>query len=191
MIADNSYITVFSQKLTSRAKQLFEVLQLIIDRDSQRLKAPRCRMYPWFSTFLRLSQRLTHYRCQLSGRLHRTLAPILHNKPRNTSWAPFLAVFEELGIRSISEQSPYFFLFEAEDQSRESLELEIKKLCNRIESPNELIKDDEIFVWRKYDQYIPTALQQQTLMDDYLDLGEVKDIIKKWWVIWLQINSIV
>ena len=87
---------------------------------------------------------------------------------------------EELGIRSISEQSPYFFLFEAEDQSRESLKLEIKKLCNRIKSPNELIKEDEIFVWRKFDQYIPTALQQQTLMDDYLDLGEVKDIIKKW-----------
>ncbi|MHA2245551.1 MAG: DEAD/DEAH box helicase [Candidatus Hodarchaeales archaeon] len=87
---------------------------------------------------------------------------------------------EELGIRSISEQSPYFFLFEAEDQSRDNLESEIKKLCNRIESPAELIKEDEIFVWRKFDQYIPTKLQQQTLMDDYLDLEEVKNIIKSW-----------
>jgi ATP-dependent Lhr-like helicase len=87
---------------------------------------------------------------------------------------------EELGIRSISEQSPYFFLFEAEDQSRESLELEIKKLCNLIDSPTELVKDDEIFVWRKFDQYIPTPLQQRTLMNDYLDLREVKEIIKLW-----------
>ncbi|MFW9902958.1 MAG: DEAD/DEAH box helicase [Candidatus Thorarchaeota archaeon] len=87
---------------------------------------------------------------------------------------------KELGIRSISEQSPYFFLFEAEDQSRDSLELEIKKLCNTIESPTELIKEDEIFVWRKFDQYIPIDLQQQTLMNDYLDLKEVKAIIKKW-----------
>ncbi|UCE14286.1 MAG: DEAD/DEAH box helicase [Candidatus Heimdallarchaeota archaeon] len=87
---------------------------------------------------------------------------------------------EELGIRSISEQSPYFFLFEAENQSRENLELEIKSLCNRIESPTELIKEDEIFVWRKFDQYIPTDLQQQTLMEDYLDLEEVKAIIKAW-----------
>ncbi len=83
-------------------------------------------------------------------------------------------------IRSISEQSPYFFLFEAGDQSRNSLESEIKKLCNRIESPTELVKEDEIFIWRKFDQYIPTDLQQQTLMDDYLDLEEVKDITKNW-----------
>ncbi|MFX0126431.1 MAG: ATP-dependent helicase, partial [Candidatus Hodarchaeota archaeon] len=87
---------------------------------------------------------------------------------------------EELGIRSISQQSPYFFLFEAEDQSRDNLELAIKKLCNRIKSPAELIKEDEIFVWRKFDQYIPMNLQQQTLMDDYLDLEEVKDIIQSW-----------
>ncbi|MFX1517585.1 MAG: ATP-dependent helicase, partial [Promethearchaeota archaeon] len=87
---------------------------------------------------------------------------------------------EELGIRSISEQSPHFFLFEAEDQSRESLELEINKLCIRIESPAELVKEDEIFVWRKFDQFIPTDLQQLTLMNDYLDLGEVKEIIKSW-----------
>ncbi|MFX0016472.1 MAG: DEAD/DEAH box helicase [Promethearchaeota archaeon] len=87
---------------------------------------------------------------------------------------------EELGIRNISEQAPYFFLFEAEDQSRESLESEIKNLCESIRSSAELIKEDEIFLWRKFDQYIPTKLQQKTLMDDYLDLEELREIIKSW-----------
>ncbi len=87
---------------------------------------------------------------------------------------------KELEITRLYGRSPYYIEFEVKIGTEEELEQKIKAICLNVESSEKLVDQEEQFIWQKYDKYLPLKLQQIVFMNDYLNLTEVKNIIKGW-----------
>lgn len=94
----------------------------------------------------------------------------------------FLRVYakEALGLKSVKARSPYFLVVRLGKCSLENLEYEIRSLCDRRLSLNDLIDSEEIPKLQKYDEYIPPELLRKSFVTDYLDLEELAALIKRW-----------
>ena len=85
------------------------------------------------------------------------------------------------GYLNISKRmSPYYIVFEVKNDKIIILYNEILSISHKQFSEYELVCDTDFLQKQKYDEYIPDNLLRKTFSADYLDVNELKDIVKEW-----------
>lgn len=89
-------------------------------------------------------------------------------------------VRESLDIRSIGGLSPYFLTVKLGQDKLEALQSEIVDFCKKNLTVYDLVSSEEAPKLKKYDEYIPNNLLRKAFACDYLDVGELRQILKSW-----------
>jgi ATP-dependent helicase Lhr and Lhr-like helicase len=87
---------------------------------------------------------------------------------------------ESLEIKSIGGTNPYYMTVSLPKYKFENLYGEIISLCEQRIIPEHLVSDTEAPEIQKYDEYIPYPLLRKAFVYDFLDLDEVKDLVRGW-----------
>ncbi|MFX0065515.1 MAG: ATP-dependent helicase, partial [Candidatus Hermodarchaeota archaeon] len=87
---------------------------------------------------------------------------------------------QNLNITKVTGFSPYYLQFDTDPKNIDDLQEILKRLCDQVESPYQLMAPNEKFIWRKYDEYLPVTLQKKAFANDYLSIDEIKVIIEDW-----------
>jgi ATP-dependent Lhr-like helicase len=89
-------------------------------------------------------------------------------------------VRESIDIRSIGGISPYFFTIKLGKNNLKELHDKIIYFCNKDLTGDKLIAKGEAPRLQKYDEFIPNNLLHKAFASDYLDVIELKQIIRTW-----------
>ncbi len=87
---------------------------------------------------------------------------------------------DSLGIKSIGGANPYYMTVRLPKDKVESLYGEIISLGEQRIIPEHLVSDMEAPQIQKYDEYIPYPLLRKAFVYDFLDLDEVRDLVRGW-----------
>jgi ATP-dependent helicase Lhr and Lhr-like helicase len=87
---------------------------------------------------------------------------------------------DSLGIKSIGGANPYYMTVRLPKDKVESLCGEIISLGEQRIIPEHLVSDMEAPEIQKYDEYIPYPLLRKAFVYDFLDLDEVKGLVRGW-----------
>jgi ATP-dependent Lhr-like helicase len=85
-----------------------------------------------------------------------------------------------LDIRSIGGLSPYFLTVKLGKNSLKELSDEIVAFCGKEFTGDDLISSEEVQKLQKYDEFIPNNLLRKAFACDYLDVAEVRQILRGW-----------
>ncbi|BAZ42426.1 ATP-dependent helicase [Calothrix sp. NIES-4101] len=99
---------------------------------------------------------------------------------RTLEWLLNCFCRESLGIKSIGGANPYYLTVRLPKDKFTSLHGEIISLCEQRIIPEHLVSDTEAPEIQKYDEYIPYPLLRRAFVHDFLDLDEVKSLVKGW-----------
>ena len=116
------------------------------------LEGNTCCIFPWTGTIA-----------------YRTLERFLNFFVRNS-----------LDIRSIGGISPYFLIVKLGKSTFNELYEEIICFCDKELTADDLIASVEAPKLQKYDEFIPNNLLRQSFACDYLDVAELRQIIRGW-----------
>ena len=89
-------------------------------------------------------------------------------------------VRESLDIRSIGGLSPYFLTIKLGKDKLEALHSDIVDFCKKDLTVYDLVSAEEAPKLQKYDEYIPNNLLRKAFACDYLDVVELRQILKSW-----------
>ncbi|XZF63087.1 MAG: DEAD/DEAH box helicase [Gloeotrichia echinulata DVL01] len=87
---------------------------------------------------------------------------------------------ESLEIKSIGGVNPYYLTLKLGKDKLSSLKLEILALSTERITPEYLVSELEAPEIHKFDQFIPYPLLRKALINDYLDIDELKQQIACW-----------
>ncbi|WP_138502143.1 DEAD/DEAH box helicase [Nostoc sp. PA-18-2419] len=116
------------------------------------LEKGKCCIFPWLGTV---------------G--YRTLERLLNSFCR-----------ESLEITSIGGVSPYYLIIKLGKDKFNNLSREIASLCEQRISTEDLVSSSEAPEIQKYDKFIPHPLLRKAFINDYLDMGELRQEVAKW-----------
>ncbi|MTJ06659.1 DEAD/DEAH box helicase [Anabaena sp. UHCC 0204] len=116
------------------------------------LENGKCCIFPWLGTVA-----------------YRTLERLLNSFCR-----------ESLEIRNIGGVNPYYLILKLGKDKFKSVYPEILSLCEQRISPEHLVSEAEAPEINKYDQFIPYPLLRKAFVYDYLDMEELRQIVKFW-----------
>lgn len=89
-------------------------------------------------------------------------------------------VRDSLDIRSIGGESPYFLTVKLGKNSIEEVTREIVAFGQRELTVYDLVASDEAPRLQKYDEFIPNNLLRKAFACDYLDVTELREILRSW-----------
>ena len=87
---------------------------------------------------------------------------------------------ESLEIKSIGGVNPYYLTLKLGKDKLSSLKQEILALSTERITPEYLVSESEAPEIHKFDQFIPYPLLRKALINDYLDIDELKQQIACW-----------
>ncbi len=116
------------------------------------LEKNKCCIFPWMGTVA-----------------YRTLERLLNSFCR-----------ESLEIKSIGGVNPYYLILKLSPDKLSSVYPEIISLCEQRITPEDLVSHAEAPEIQKYDKFIPHELLRKAYAMDYLDLSEMRDLVKLW-----------
>ncbi|MDF5707944.1 MAG: DEAD/DEAH box helicase [Nostoc sp. S4] len=87
---------------------------------------------------------------------------------------------ESLEITSIGGVSPYYLIIKLPKDKFNYLFHEIASLCKQRISVEDLVSSSEAPEIQKYDEFIPHPLLRKAFINDYLDMGELRQEVAKW-----------
>jgi ATP-dependent Lhr-like helicase len=87
---------------------------------------------------------------------------------------------ESLEIKSIGGVNPYYLTLKLGKDKLSSLKLEILALSTERITPEYLVSELEAPEIHKFDQFIPYPLLRKALINDYLDIDELKQQLACW-----------
>lgn len=87
---------------------------------------------------------------------------------------------ESLRISSIKGKSPYFLVIKLATDQYSELRQEIVDFCEKELTEYDLVAKSEAPQLQKYDEFIPSNLLQKAFALDYLDVEELRKILKTW-----------
>jgi ATP-dependent Lhr-like helicase len=116
------------------------------------LAKDKCCIFPWMGTIA-----------------YRTLERFLNSCCR-----------ESLEIKSIGGVNPYYLTLKLGKDKLSSLKQEILALSTERITPEYLVSESEAPEIHKFDQFIPYPLLRKALINDYLDIDELKQQIACW-----------
>ncbi len=116
------------------------------------LAKDKCCIFPWMGTIA-----------------YRTLERFLNSCCR-----------ESLEIKSIGGVNPYYLTLKLGKDKLSSLKLEILALSTERITPEYLVSELEAPEIHKFDQFIPYPLLRKALINDYLDIDELKQQLACW-----------
>lgn len=145
------YLQPQAQKRLKAARNLARSAQLEQD-NILLLENNICCIFPWMGTVA-----------------YRTLERLLNSFVRYT-----------LDIRSIGGVSPYFLTLKLGKSSLEQLTDEVKSFCKKDLTGYDLVSSEECPRLQKYDEFIPNNLLRQAFVCDYLDVAELREILRNW-----------
>ena len=87
---------------------------------------------------------------------------------------------ESLRISSIKGKSPYFLVIKLATDQYSELRQEIVDFCEKELTEYDLVAESEAPQLQKYDEFIPNNLLQKAFALDYLDVEELRKILKTW-----------
>ncbi|MEH2070180.1 MAG: DEAD/DEAH box helicase [Nostoc sp.] len=116
------------------------------------LEKGKCCIFPWLGTV---------------G--YRTLERLLNSFCR-----------ESLEITSIGGVSPYYLIIKLGKNKFNYLSRKITSLCEQRISAEDLVSSSEAPEIQKYDKFIPHPLLRKAFINDYLDMGELRQEVAKW-----------
>jgi ATP-dependent Lhr-like helicase len=85
-----------------------------------------------------------------------------------------------LDIRSIGGVSPYFLTVKLGKSSFDELANELINFTKKELTAYDLVSSEEAPKLQKYDEFIPSNLLRKVFACDYLDVAEVREILKGW-----------
>lgn len=74
---------------------------------------------------------------------------------------------------------PYYLTLQGCNADPRRLLADIADFCN-AEAGSELIDEQEIIPYHRYDDYLPAGFLKKAFVNDFLDIGELKDAISDW-----------
>jgi ATP-dependent Lhr-like helicase len=89
-------------------------------------------------------------------------------------------VRESLDIRSIGGISPYFLTIKLGKNTIEQLYAETVAFCENGLTAEDLVAPGEAPNLQKYDEFIPNNLLRKAFAHDYLDVAELRQILRSW-----------
>ncbi|NEP14936.1 MAG: DEAD/DEAH box helicase [Symploca sp. SIO2C1] len=89
-------------------------------------------------------------------------------------------VREFLDIRSIKGKSPYYLIVKLGEDRYQELYEEIVDFGNKELTEDDLVAAEEAPKLQKYDEFIPNNLLRKAFALDYLDVGELGEIVSSW-----------
>ena len=89
-------------------------------------------------------------------------------------------VRESLDIRSIGGISPYFLTIKLGKNTIEQLYAETVAFCENGLTAEDLVAPGEAPNLQKYDEFIPNNLLRKAFAHDYLDVAELRQILRNW-----------
>ena len=90
------------------------------------------------------------------------------------------ALREFLDIKSIGGLSPYFISLKLGKSHPEEFYEKITEFCVKDLTPDELVAPNEAPRLQKYDEFIPNNLLRKAFINDYLDVLELRQILRSW-----------
>lgn len=90
------------------------------------------------------------------------------------------ALRETLGINRIGGKPPYFLTVQFNTNTCEDLKEAIVSFCEKELTEADLLTSSEAPKLHNYDEFIPNNLLRKAFAKDYLDLGELRQILKTW-----------
>ena len=90
------------------------------------------------------------------------------------------SVRESLDIRRIRGISPYFLIVKLGENTFKELYNKITYFCKLELTPDDLVAFVEAPRLQKYDEFIPNNLLRKALANDYLDVAELRQILRSW-----------
>jgi ATP-dependent Lhr-like helicase len=90
------------------------------------------------------------------------------------------ALREFLDIKSIGGLSPYFISVKLGKSHPEEFYEKITEFCVKDLTPDELVAPNEAPRLQKYDEFIPNNLLRKAFINDYLDVLELRQILRSW-----------
>ncbi|MDJ0798154.1 MAG: DEAD/DEAH box helicase [Calothrix sp. MO_167.B12] len=87
---------------------------------------------------------------------------------------------EALEIKSIRSVNPYYLIIKLNKNKLKDIYPEIISLCEQRITADDLLSDAEAPEMQKYDRFIPHPMLRKAFTSDYLDLGELRQIISGW-----------
>lgn len=138
-------------------RRLQKVRTLILDAglDKQhilQLDKGKCCIFPWMGTVgYRTLERLLNVFCR-----------------------------ESLEISSIGGVNPYYLTIKLGKGKFNSLQQEIVSLCEQRIMNVDLVSSAEAPEIQKYDEFIPHSLLRKAFAGDYLDMDELREMVRQW-----------
>ncbi|MBO6000045.1 MAG: ATP-dependent helicase, partial [Lachnospiraceae bacterium] len=86
---------------------------------------------------------------------------------------------KRLGLKGFNSSRPYYMQFTMQTEEAEFYEIVCEEAAQEFD-PLTLVYPNEVPVFEKYDEYVPSELVRKGFASGVLDIGGMKERIKTW-----------